>query len=48
MLLPLNSCALLTARFITKLGSVVDLLEKKQGEVNEVYASGAVEGYTDE
>jgi hypothetical protein len=35
-------------RFVQKLTQLVDALENKQALINEVYSSGAVEGYTDE
>lgn len=35
-------------RFITKLSQSIDALETKQGAINDVYAQGAVEGYTAE
>lgn len=35
-------------RFVNKLTSITDSLEKQQTSINEIYAEGAVEGYSAE
>lgn len=35
-------------RFINKLDSLITNLERKQGDINNIYSSGAVEGYDDQ
>lgn len=45
-LLDLSDTLLL--RLIAKLSDIVTVLDKILADINEVYAGGAVEGYTDE